>query len=97
VSLTERMKTKLIRNLGRVHGIGKILLVGEDKQKGIAKLIFVQHALKFVSGFRDTVTIVGIDDEDDTLGVLEICESGGKKGETGQISCKQAREQIPKE
>jgi hypothetical protein len=74
MSLTEGMKAKLICDLRRVHSVGKILLVGKDKQKGITKFILVQHALKFVSGFRDTVTIVGVNNENDTLSILEICK-----------------------
>lgn len=51
---------------------GQILLVGEDQEKSIPQLILVQHALEFLAGLNDTVTIVGVDNEDDTLGVLEI-------------------------
>lgn len=48
------------------------MLVGEDKQKGIPQLVLVQHALQLLTSLDDTVTIVGVDDEDDTLGVLEV-------------------------
>lgn len=51
---------------------GKILLVGEDKENGIAELILVEHALELLSGLNNTVAIVGVDDEDDTLSVLEV-------------------------
>lgn len=51
---------------------GKILLVGKDQEDGVPQLILVQHALKFFSGLGDTVAIVGVDDEDDALGVLEV-------------------------
>jgi nicotinic acid mononucleotide adenylyltransferase len=67
MSLTEGMKAKLICDLRRVHSVGKILLVGKDKQKGITKFILVQHALKLV-------TIVGVNNENDTLSILEICK-----------------------
>ena len=50
----------------------QILLVGEDQQKGVTELVLVQHALKLLTGLDDTVAIVGINDEDDTLGVLEV-------------------------
>lgn len=56
---------------------GKILLVGEDKEDGVAELILVQHALKFFASLNNTVAIVAIDDEDDALGVLEVMSPEG--------------------
>jgi hypothetical protein len=50
----------------------QILLVGEDEEDGITELILVEHALEFLASLDDTVTIVAVDDEDDTLGVLEV-------------------------
>ena len=51
---------------------GKILLVGEDQEDGVPQLILVQHALQLLTGLDDTVAIVGVNNEDDTLGVLEV-------------------------
>jgi hypothetical protein len=51
---------------------GQILLVGENQKNGISKLILVQHALQFLPGLNNTVTIIAVNDEDDTLGVLEV-------------------------
>jgi hypothetical protein len=48
------------------------LLVGENQKNGISKLILVQHALQFLPGLNNTVTIIAVNDEDDTLGVLEV-------------------------
>jgi hypothetical protein len=48
------------------------LLVGENQKNGISKLILIQHALQFLPGLDNTVTIIAINDEDDTLGVLEV-------------------------
>jgi hypothetical protein len=50
----------------------QILLIGKNQKNGISKLILIQHALQFLSGLNDTVTIIAINDEDDTLGVLEV-------------------------
>jgi hypothetical protein len=50
----------------------QILLVGEDEEQSVPELVLVQHALKFLSGLDDTVTVVAVNHEDDTLGVLEI-------------------------
>ena len=51
---------------------GQILLVGEDQQNGVSELILVEHALKLLTSLDNTVAIVAVDDEDDTLGVLEV-------------------------
>lgn len=50
----------------------QVLLVGENKQKCITKFIFVQHTLQFLASLNDTITIVAVNNENDTLGVLEI-------------------------
>jgi hypothetical protein len=55
-----------------VDAYRQILLVGKDKENGIPELILVQHTLELLSGLDDTITIIAIDDEDDTLGVLEV-------------------------
>ena len=51
---------------------GQILLVGEHEEDGVPQLVLVEHALEFLTGLDDTIAIVAIDDEDDTLGVLEV-------------------------
>lgn len=61
----------------RVLTYGQILLVGKDQQDGISQLILVQHALKFLSGLDDTISVVAVDNEDDTLGVLEVVSPQG--------------------
>lgn len=50
----------------------KILLVGEDKEKSISQLVLVEHALQLLTGLDNTVAIVAVNDEDDTLSVLEV-------------------------
>jgi hypothetical protein len=50
----------------------QILLVGEDQEESVPELIFVQHALQLLSSLHYTIAIVRVDDEDDTLGVLEV-------------------------
>jgi len=71
-ALPQAVQTKLVSDLSRVHGIGQILLVGEDEQESIPQLVLVQHALQLLAGLDDTVTVVAVDDEDDALGVLEV-------------------------
>jgi hypothetical protein len=58
--------------LETVETYGKILLVGKDQEESISQLVLVEHALQLLAGLDDTVTIVAVDDEDDTLGVLEV-------------------------
>ena len=50
----------------------QILLVGEDQEESVPELILVQHALQLLSGLNYTIAIVGVDNEDNTLGVLEV-------------------------
>jgi hypothetical protein len=50
----------------------QILLVGKDQEESITELILVQHALQLLAGFDNTIPIVAVNHEDDTLGVLEV-------------------------
>lgn len=56
----------------RANAYGQILLVSEDKEEGIPQLVLVQHPLELLASLNNTVAIVAVDDEDDTLGVLEV-------------------------
>lgn len=51
---------------------GQILLVGEDQEKSVPQLVLVQHALQLLARLDNTIAIVAVNDEDDTLGVLEV-------------------------
>ena len=51
---------------------GKILLVGEDEEQCVPKLILVQHTLQLLASLDHTVTIVAVYHEDDPLSVLEV-------------------------
>jgi hypothetical protein len=66
------VETQFIRDLGGIHCVGQILFICEHEEEGVTELVFVQHALEFFTSFRDTLAIVGIDDKDDALGVLEV-------------------------
>jgi hypothetical protein len=48
------------------------LLVGENEEKSIPKLVLVEHALQLFPSLDNSVTIVAINDKDDTLGILEV-------------------------
>ena len=71
--LPEAMETQLVRDFSSVHSVGKILLVGEDKQESVAELVLVEHPLELLTSLRNTFPIVGVDNEDDALRVLEVC------------------------
>lgn len=55
-----------------IRTYGQILLVGKDQENGIPQLILVKHALQLFPSLNNTVTIIAVDHEDDTLGVLEV-------------------------
>ena len=70
--MSQAVEAKLVGDLGSVHGVGQILLVGEDQQESVSEFVLVEHALQLLAGLNHTVTIVAVDDEDDALRVLEI-------------------------
>jgi hypothetical protein len=79
LAVAELVKTEALSDLLNLHGVGEILLVGENKEDGIAKLIFREHAVDLilrtvliVLAIVNTLTIVRIDDEDNSLGVLVV-------------------------
>jgi len=71
-ALPQAVQAQLVRDLGRVHGVGQILLVGEDQEQCIPQFILVQHPLQLLARLDDTVTVIAVDDEDDALRVLEV-------------------------
>lgn len=73
LSLSQAVQTELIGDLGGVHGVWQILLVGKDEEKSIPQFVFVEHSLQFFASFRHTLSIVGINDKDYSLGVLKVC------------------------
>jgi len=72
VPVPHALQAQLLRQLGRLQRVGKILFVGEYKQDSISELIFTQHSCKFVSCLANTISIVRINNENQSLGVLEI-------------------------
>jgi len=71
-SLPEAMETELVGDFSGIHGVRKILLVGEDEEEGVTELILIEHALEFLTGLGYTLAIVGVDHEDNALGILEV-------------------------
>jgi len=56
--LPEPMQSELVRDLGGVHGIWEILLVGKDEEQGISEFILIQHPLQLLTRLRNTFPIV---------------------------------------
>ena len=63
---------RFIQKLSDPGPYGQILLVGEHQEESITELVLVQHALQLLTGLDDTIPIVAVNHEDDTLGVLEV-------------------------
>lgn len=51
---------------------GQILLVCEDQKQRIPQFILIQHALQLLACFDNTVAIVAVNHEDNTLRILEV-------------------------
>lgn len=71
--LPERVQPELVGDLGGVHRVRQVLLVGKHEQDRVAQLVLIQHALEFLARLVDTVAVVRVDDKDDALRVLEVC------------------------
>lgn len=50
------------------HGIGQVLLVGEDEDYGVPHLPVIDNAVQLLAGFVDAVAVGAVHDEDQTLG-----------------------------
>ena len=81
--LPETVQAELVSDLCCIHGVRQILLVGEDEEKGVTELVFVEHSLQLLACLRDTLPIVGINHEDDALCVLEVCIGGSVSCDCG--------------
>jgi len=68
----ERVQAQLVCELGDRHGVRQILLVGEHEQSSVSELVLRKHLLELGASLLDTLPIVRVDHEDQTLGVLEV-------------------------
>lgn len=66
------MQAQLLGDLGGVHGVWQVLLVGKDQEQGVSQLVLVEHLLQLLSGLGNTVSVIGVNNKDDALGVLEV-------------------------
>jgi len=77
VALTQGVETELVGDFGGVHRLGKILLVCENEKDGVAEFVLVQHSVQFFLGLADSLSIVAVHNEDQSLRVLEIMSPQG--------------------
>lgn len=70
--LPQTVESQFIGDFSGVHGVGKILFVRENEKESITKLILIEHALKLLACLGNTFTIVRINYEYDSLGILEV-------------------------
>ncbi len=72
VSLRQRVQSQRIGDLSSVHRVRQILLVGEDQQDGVPKVVLVEHLVQLLLRLVDAILIVRVNDENEALGVLEV-------------------------
>ena len=72
LSVAQTVKTQLVGHLGGAHGVRQILFVGKNKQHRFSQLVLIQHAVHLISGGISTVSVVGINHEDEALSVLVV-------------------------
>jgi hypothetical protein len=75
----ELVEAEALSDFLDLHGVGQVLLVGENEQNGVTELVLSQHAVELVLGavlisiaIIDTIPIVTVDNEDAALGVLVV-------------------------
>ena len=66
------VQTELVSDLGAGHGAGQILLVGENKKHGVLEFLLTEHLVKLLAVLLNTVLVIGVDHEDEALGVLVV-------------------------
>ena len=63
------MQTKLVSDLGAGECAWQVLLVGEDEKDGVAELFLGEHLMELLAVLFDSLSIVGVNDEDEALRV----------------------------
>jgi hypothetical protein len=68
----QRIQSQLFGQLSCAHRVRQILLVGKHQHYRIAQLVLVQHIVELPFCLNHTLAIVRVDDEDESLRVLEV-------------------------
>ena len=72
VTAPQLVESKLLGHLSSSHRVRKVLLVGEDKDRGVAKLLLRHQPHQFLLGVLDAVPVVAIHHEDDGVGASVV-------------------------
>merc|ERR1712241_701898 len=70
--IAKPVQTQLVGDLCGVHRVGQILFVGEYEEHGLPELILCQHAHQLVARLADSLPVVRVHHENQTLRVLEV-------------------------
>ncbi len=62
IPVSKTVEAELVGDLGGVHCVGKVLLVGEDEKDGLPQLVLSQHAHQLVPRLTDSFSRKGRDD-----------------------------------
>lgn len=68
----QRSQSKFLRQLSCCHGVWQILLVCKHQNHSIAQFVLVQHVVQLLLCLDDALSVVGIDDKNEPLRVLEV-------------------------
>jgi hypothetical protein len=75
------MKVELVSDFSDRHGVGEILLVGQNQQNSIPQFILTQHLGEFLSSTSvtsiDTLSVIRVDHEDNCVSVLVVVSPQG--------------------
>ena len=71
-SASDGVETQLVSQLWDSHGTWQILLIGEYEKDGILELILSEHLVELFFGYLDSLPIVGVDDVDESLGIVIV-------------------------
>lgn len=65
-STLDALEVELLNDFRYWHN-SEILLVGEDQKNSVSKILFLEHLVELLLGETDTVSVRGVDHEDETL------------------------------
>ena len=66
--LYDRVKIEIEMSIDEV----KYLFVGENEENSISELVLLKHTMELITSLADTLSIVRVDDKDESLRVLEV-------------------------
>ena len=66
---SDGVEAELVSDFWGGHGSWKILLVGVNEDDSVLEFLIIDHFVELLSSVIDSVSVVGVDDEDDALGV----------------------------